>query len=278
VKPPGVPNGRVRIERAAPQWFERSAIFNFQFSIFNSLALAVVAGQLTIGSAAPVTPERAEFREGFEAYAAGDYEQAAALFRQEAARAPSAGAYHNLGNAEWKLGQTGPAILAWERAQWISPFDANARANLRYARYKAQLPSPSLAWYEICSSWLPVSAWAVLACASFWLALALVFLPGILRWRKADWHQAAAAALLAVFLLTIPALFGVQARARLGIIRTKDTPLRLTPTREAQVLARLAAGELARLERERGDYVYVRAGNDAAGWVERSQFGQIARP
>jgi hypothetical protein len=100
-------------------------------------------------------------------------------------------------------------------------------------------------------------------------------LPGIFRWRKADWHQGIAAAGFAIFLLTIPALLGVHTRSRLGILVPKETPLRLTPTREAQVLAKVPAGEMARLERVRGDYLYVRAGN-AAGWVERSQFGLIA--
>ncbi len=247
-------------------------------SILSRLGLALTVLGIVVNPFGALAAQVSDFRQGFEAYAAGGYEQAATVFRDLAARAPSAGTYHNLGNAEWKLGRTGPAILAWERALWISPYDANTRANLRYARSKAQLPSPLLAWYEVCSTWLPVGAWPILAAISLWLALALVFLPGILRWRKADWHQATAAALLAVFLLTIPALFGVQARSRIGVIRAKDTPLRLTPTAEAQVLTRLAGGELARLEGQRGGYVYVRAGNDAAGWLERSQFGLIASP
>src|SRR5260370_26530131 len=47
---------------------------------------------------------------------------------------------------------------------------------------------------SICSTWLPVNAWVWIACVSFWLAVALIMLPGILRWRKADWHQGLAAA------------------------------------------------------------------------------------
>jgi tetratricopeptide (TPR) repeat protein len=217
-----------------------------------------------------------EFRQGFEAYAAGAYEQATGLFGELAVREPSVGAFHNLGNAQWRLGRTGEAILAWERAHWLAPFNANTRANLRFARQKAQLPAPALAWYEICSTWLPANSWALLAAGSFWLALAMVMLPNILRWPKADWHQALAAACLALFLLTLPALVGVHTRSRMGVIRAKDTALRLTPTSEAQILGRLPAGEMARLERVRGRYLYVRAGNDAAGWVERTQFGQIS--
>jgi hypothetical protein len=52
----------------------------------------------------------------------------------------------------------------------------------------------------------------------------------------------------------------------------KDTPLRLTPTREAQAVTRLAAGEPARFVRTRGNYVLIRT-NRTLGWVEREQFG-----
>lgn len=218
----------------------------------------------------------ATFQEAFTAYAAGGNDQAAALWAELATHHPSVGVFHNLGNSQWKRGETGEAILAWERAQWLDPGSANTRANLRYARHTAQLPSPQLAWFEVCSTWLPVNAWAWLAMLSFWLAATLVLLPGILHWRKADWHQAVAAAGFAVFLLTLPALLGVQTRSKLGIIRAKDTPLRLTATREAQTLGKLPAGEAVRLERERGGYVFVRAGSDAAGWIEQSQFGRIS--
>jgi len=188
---------------------------------------------------------------------------------------PAPGTLPYLGNAEWQCGRSGPAICSWERAQWLDPFNANTRANLRLARKASQLDAPDLGWYEICSTWLPVNAWSWLACLSFWLAVAMVMLPGILRWRKADWHQGVAAAGFAVFLLTIPALAGVQTRSKIGVVLTKETPLRLTPTSEAQILTRLPAGESARLERERGQYVFIRT-SAAAGWIERAQLGLIA--
>jgi len=54
----------------------------------------------------------------------------------------------------------------------------------------------------------------------------------------------------------------------------KNSPLRLTPTQEAQWLTRLPAGEPARFEAVRGKYVLIRT-NRATGWVEKSQFGLI---
>jgi hypothetical protein len=97
-------------------------------------------------------------------------------------------------------------------------------------------------------------------------------LPGILRQRKATWHQAIAALALMVFLLSIPALFGVQTRSRIGFVLQKDTPLRLTPTVEAQAVTRLAPGDPGRWVRARGNYVLIRTSR-TLGWVEADQFG-----
>jgi tetratricopeptide (TPR) repeat protein len=216
------------------------------------------------------------FAQGSRDYAAGHYEQAAANFNQAVATSPSVGALQNLGNAQWQCGETGLAILAWERAQWLDPLNPHSRENLRFARKTRLLEAPDLSWPEICSTWLPVNAWPWIAALSFWLAVSLVMLPGIFRWRKAGWHQALAAAGFAIFLLTIPAMIGVRTRAKIGVVLNRDTPLRLTPTAEAQSVARLAAGETARVQRERERYLYIRTAT-TSGWIDRTQFALIAR-
>jgi hypothetical protein len=180
----------------------------------------------------------------------------------------------NLGLSEWQQGRVGAAVLSWERVLWLDPRNDAARANLRFARHTAQLESPDLAWYEVISSWLPVNSWAWIAGTSLWLSIAMTMLPGILRQRKAAWHQAVAAFGLMIFLLSLPALAGVHTRSRLGFVLQKDVPLRLTPTQHAQAVTRLTAGEPARLIRTRGQYVLVKT-NRTTGWIERSQLGLI---
>ncbi len=233
-------------------------------------ALALVLSPL---AAHAVSPEML-FRDGADAYRSGDFPRAAAALRAAAARAPAPGTLQNLGNAEWLAGNPGYAVLAWERALWIEPLNAAARNNLKYARREAQLETPDLAWYEVVSSWLPASAWAWVASISFWLAAAMVVLPGVMRARRAAWHQALAAVCLMVFLLSVPAQAGVHARSKVGFVLEKDVPLRLTPTAEAQTLTRLAAGEPARYERVHGNYLLLRT-NRGLGWIERDKFGLI---
>src|SRR5262249_49479272 len=150
----------------------------------------------------------------------------------------------------------------------IDPFNASARADLRYARKAAQLESPDLAWYEVVSSWLPADWWAWLAGVGLWVAIGLTMLPGIFRWRRTGWQQALAAFCIMIFLLSLPAHLGVFTRSRLGFFIDKETEVRLTPTKDGQVIARMSAGEPGRRERVRGDYVLVRT-NRGVGWVER---------
>ncbi len=212
------------------------------------------------------------FRTATEAYRAGNYAAAAEAFAQAAEAHPASGTLQNLGVAEWQSKHPGLAVLAWERALWLDPFNKPVHENLRFARKTAQLESPDLAWYEVVSTWLPSGWWAWIAGASFWLGIAMATLPGTFHTRRRTWHQAFAALAIMVFLLSLPGYAGIHSRSRIGFILEKDTPLRLTPTSEAQAVTRLGAGDPARLIRHRGDYLLIRTPR-SLGWVQRAQFG-----
>ena len=214
------------------------------------------------------------FAAGVSAFESGQFADAAQNFRAGAVPQPAVGTLVNLGLAEWHRGRAGAAILAWEQASWIDPFNSSARANLQYARDFASLEPPDYSWYERVSTWLPVNAWAWITGVSLWLAIGLSVLPGVLRRRKTGWQQALAAVALALFILCLPAHFGVFTRTKIGFVLQKDSPLCLTPTAESEVIAKLDAGEPARELRLRGKYVFVRTSR-GQGWMERSQFGRV---
>lgn len=214
------------------------------------------------------------FRSGVTACQAGQYAKAAQEFRKSLAERPASGTLLNLGIAEWRHGRVGEAVLSWEQTLWIDPSSRAARNNLDYVRRIMDLDPPDLTWYETASAWLPANAWAWLAGSSLWLAAAMVLLPGILRWRKAGWHQALAAMSLGVFLLTVPPYVGITTRSRIGFILQKNAPLRLTPTEDAETVSSLASGEAARELRRHGDYLFVLT-RHGKGWVEGKQFGAV---
>lgn len=214
------------------------------------------------------------FKQGLEDYQTGHFSEASKAFHDSVAEQPAAGTLVNLGMTEWRRGRTGAAVRAWEQALWVDVFDQRARENLRFARETGGLDSPRLAWYETASTWLPTNSWAWIAGGGLWLALGMVTLPLVLRWRKAGWQQTFAALGLGVFLLSIPAHIGVLTRSHIGFVLDRKTPLRLTPTEEADTVATLTAGEPARLVRVHGDYAFVRT-QGGAGWIERDRFGLV---
>lgn len=215
------------------------------------------------------------FTEGVAAYRIGQFAGAAQAFENAAAVRPAAGTYINLGLAEWQRGHAGPAILAWERAQWVNPFASAARDDLRFARQVTQLDAPQLKWFETLSSWLPPAAWLWLAGASLWVAVGMVLLPTVFRRQKAGWHQALAACGFCIFLFSLAANWGVISRTNLGFVVNDNAPLLLTPTHDGEVTSTLTSGEPARRLRTVGNYYLIRT-ESQTGWVEREQFGLVS--
>lgn len=249
----------------------------FRNRIICLLAICVVVGAACVVPAAGqrVSPGTNDlFLRGVEAHRLGQFAEAARDLRAAAEQSPASGTFVNLGLTEWRRGRAGAAVLAWEQARWIDPFDVRARENLRYARQLTGVDSPDYSWYERASAWLPVNAWAWIAGGSLWLAIGLVVLPGVFRWRRATWQQALAALALAVFLASLPAHFGVLTRTKIGFVLQKNTALRLTPTSEGESQTKLSAGEPARELRRRGDYVFVQTAQ-GRGWIEQKQFGLV---
>src|ERR1019366_7185980 len=123
------------------------------------------------------TAAETHFNAGLEAAHTGEYAAAAQEFQASLAEQTAPGTLLNLGLAQWRSGRAGEAILSWEQAQALDPFDKNMRGNLAFARQSAQLETPELTWCETIAAWLPSNWWAWIACSSLWLGVALVILP-----------------------------------------------------------------------------------------------------
>ena len=265
-----------RVARSSQPWANRWNPFGILYSDFR-VVIGLMAILFLLVSRAGASNAPGPFRAGVIAYEQNDFALASKLFSESSSNTLSSGSFQNLGNAEWQLTHTAEAIVAWERALRLNPFDANAENNLTFAREAAQLESPELTWCEIASLWLPANSWAWIACVSLWFAVGVMLVPGVLRRRKSATQQAAVALGLGVFLLTLPANYGVWTRSQLGVVLKSETSLRLTPTAEAEAATKLSAGEPGRVLRERGNYFLIRT-RRTTGWVERSGFTLIAHP
>ena len=99
--------------------------------------LVLATGIGSSGIAAAQETAEAEAAAAARSYDAGDYQSAAAVYRRLLA-APGdldrAALHYNLGNAEYRTGRLGHAMLHWERSLAIRPGDTDARANVALAR------------------------------------------------------------------------------------------------------------------------------------------------
>lgn len=67
------------------------------------------------------------------AYSADDFNKALSLYKEAmTADGPSAALWYNIGNTQYRLGNTAQAILAYERSLRLDPADEDARANLEF--------------------------------------------------------------------------------------------------------------------------------------------------
>ena len=99
------------------------------------IAILVFALGIGVGSPARADSPEESFDRGNTAYAAGDFNSAAAAYESVLRyRILDPRVEYNLGNAEFRRGNLGKAILHYERARRLAPTDPEILANLDYAR------------------------------------------------------------------------------------------------------------------------------------------------
>lgn len=181
-----------------------------------ALLLLLTSAAAAAGGAVP-----AEFTRANEAYARGDYETAIGLYETLAANGAPDALYYNLGNAYFKSGRIGKAILNYERARRLAPRDADVRHNLRYLRALVKEPAPSFfaAAMSRAAGWATVNELAAAGAAL--LIIGAGFLIVFLLRGGRGWAAGAGGAL--ILLLACAVWLVVAARADGGAARAVVT-------------------------------------------------------
>lgn len=88
---------------------------------------------IILAAASGVRAESTLIQQADSAYMSDDFSVAVALYRQAITdEGPSAKLYYNLGNSYYRIGKTGEAVLAYERALRLDPTDTDVRHNLEF--------------------------------------------------------------------------------------------------------------------------------------------------
>ncbi len=219
------------------------------------------------------------YNRGNQLYAQKDYAGAALAYEQALKAGPSADAHYNLGNALFKSGKIGAAILHYRRAHFLDPRDADIRANLAFARsYRVDkvltVASPPARALDDAFHWLSRREATLLAGVLF--TLAALSLAAWITWR---WT----ACLVAVPLLSSLALFGFitqqvwtsEVKARPAVVVAPEVNVLSGPSEESKQILLLHDGTEVGIREVRGAYLLVQVPGGSGGWIPEHSIARI---
>ena len=187
---------------------------------------------------------------------------------------------YNLGNAAFRLNQTGRAILHYEQARLLLPRDADLAANLAHAREQIRdvIPEPE-SFLNTAFFWLGSLTWPEI----FWCFAAVnVLFWGLLALRlffRAEWTY-----YLLLLLLTVWLLGGVSFGLKWQQMKTDDRAVILQtevnvlagPDARDTVLFKLHEGAIVHVERSEDGWFLIRLLDGKRGWLRAEGAEKIA--
>lgn len=223
-----------------------------------------------VSPAIGVAQAPASFEQGVAAFQEGRYAEAAEAFSAFVAAQPEDPAgWYNLGVAYYEAGEQGRAIWAWLHAARLAPRDAAARHNLHVAGVepglmRAILPPVPLSADELI--FVTGVSWLIGGGA----AAALV-------WRRRRVLTIAAALGLGVAIASGGAWVAGRVGGEVGVTLPPMAYLRAAPHLHAEPLRMLDAASAVEIVEARDEWLLVRVGGGAEGWIEARDVGRLDR-
>src|SRR5438034_9342218 len=113
-----------------------------------------------------------DFDKANQEYAQGHFKEAVAGYQTLVRSGPvSANLFYDLGNAYFRTGDFGRAILNYERALAVERHHPEAAANLQIARDEARALEMQPSWSERYLQLASINQYSIAAAAAFWVAI-----------------------------------------------------------------------------------------------------------
>lgn len=221
---------------------------------------------------------REEFAQGNKFYEEKDFESAVRMYQAVLDQdVESAEVHFNLGNAYFKSGDLGRAVLSYLRAQRLDPTDDDIAANLEFARQFSSVQmegvrlNPIDAFMESLVGPFRLSLLAWLSTALFILFLVAV----ALRWAFAMpsvWVRSLLIVSL-VLLVLVGGLTTYKYRhdflTRRAVVIAEDSPVYTGPSENSDLELQGAPGLVVQIIDESDQYFEVLFENRRRGWIAR---------
>ena len=233
------------------------------------LLLLAVAFCLTTAPQAQAQAEAA-FAKTNADYAAGHFAEAVKGYEALAKEHHwSASLFYDLGNAYFRVGDSGHAILNYERALALQPAQPEAQANLRLVRDQSRAIELARSWPEEHLAFLTSDQYAILAAVAFWGAAFILGGLFFAKRRSVVWifTLVLLCAIAAGSVFAISAFETGSAGRDVAIVTAQKVQARLATAENAGTVLVLPPGSEIKILSTRGQWSYAALPNDLRGWI-----------
>jgi tetratricopeptide (TPR) repeat protein len=219
-----------------------------------------------------------DFDKANQEYARGDFKEAISSYEALVhAGQWNANLFYDLGNAYFRIGDYGRAILNYERTLALDRHHPEATANLQIARDEARALELQPSRFERYLQFASTSQYAIVAVAAFWLTIFAVVAMIFARRRSAALITLSVCCLF-VCAFSVWAIYTLEHGSKgpaLAIVTGKDVQARLATADTANSVLALPPGSEIQILSTRGDWMYAALPNDLRGWIQAKNAEQV---
>jgi len=178
--------------------------------------------------------------------------------------------FYNLGNAYFKKGELGKAILNYEKALKFIPLDSDLRTNYNYALSLIKVPVKDLESFWFTRFLNKVFSPFTVDNLTILLSLIYLFLLSVLTLFFRKHRKVIVLSLISLFFFSFSGLIlKVSKQGKEAIVITKEAQVKFAPLDEATLYFRVYEGQKLRIISQEGSYYKVRDHRQKIGWIEK---------
>ena len=193
--------------------------------------------------------------------------------------------YYNLGNAHYRLGKVGYAILYYEKALILSPSDEDIKHNLTLAKLNVKDKVDTLPPFFIFNIWegllaaFSVSEWTIIVYIVFILFLisviAYFFSKTATQQRISFFTGGGVSVLFLLSIILLSVKMNKEFNIKNGIIVESSVTIKSSPDNTSRDEFVVHEGLKVRIEDKVDDWVKIRLDDGKIGWILEQNLGQI---
>ena len=231
-----------------------------------------------VSTVSSLAQAKGDFTKANQEYAQGNFAEAISGYEALVGAGQwSANLFYDLGNAYFRVGDFGHAVLNYERALALERHHPEAIANLQIARDEARSLELQQSWPERYFQFASVNQYSIAGAIAFWFAVFAMVMLIFARRRSAT----LIATLIFCLLLSAVAIYAVYTLERgsngsaLAIVTGKNVQARLATADTANSILALPSGSEVKILSTRGDWIYAALPNNLRGWIPAKDAQQV---